>query len=72
MPDHCWQLKVSRRFSEVPGTSARYFLFTQRVEAVSPPCCGVRVLAANYTRDRWQIRSSSRGAREMQFQIGGQ
>lgn len=37
MPVHCWQLKFSKEFYEDPGTSARYSVFTKRVEAVTPP-----------------------------------
>ena len=37
MPFHCWQLKFSKGFYEDPGTSARYSIFTKRVEAVTPP-----------------------------------
>lgn len=37
MPVHCWQLRFPKGFYEDPGTSARYSIFTKRVEAVTPP-----------------------------------
>ena len=41
VPYQCWQLKIFRRFNEVPETSARCSTFTKHVDTVTPPMtCG--------------------------------
>ena len=50
MPVHCWHLRFSKGFYEDPGTSARYSIFTKRVEAVTPPmsCRPMAALRVTY------------------------